>query len=351
MTERLITRVQLDGRVGDLSQVASCRAIRLTDGAEDGVRAIDVRVAGGIHALVLSDRGMDIGPAWYAGEQLAWQSPTGIVHPAHFRDDVWGRSFHGGLLFTAGLQNVGKPNVSEGESHGLHGRLSNLPARNVTAEVEEVDGRLAVVVRGEVHETNADGLHLVLRRTLTFPVGEPRILLHDEIRNAGGASAPLFVLYHVNPGYPVVDATSRVVGPATDVVGWDDDSRAAEAIQATFQPPTAGFTEQVFEHRLGADVPDRVTMAVVNPGYAPTGGIGVAVTFDRRQLPRLWHWRMLSRGVYVTGIEPANCGLLGRAVEREQGQVTELEPGASRAFDVEVRAAVGPGLATLTTDG
>ena len=103
------------------------------------------------------------------GQPLAWQSPTGIVHPAYFREEVWLRSFHGGLLVTCGLQNVGDPNVDEGVSHGLHGRVSHIPARAVTYRVEH--DPLAVVVSGEVRETDVYGADLLLRRTLRFPAG------------------------------------------------------------------------------------------------------------------------------------------------------------------------------------
>src|SRR6187549_1655840 len=182
---RRSTREQLGGRVGDLSQIASARSIRLQEGPEDGVRAIDVRVAGGIHALVLVDRGLDIGPAWYSGEPLAWISPTGITHPSFWASDSWLRTFYGGLVFTGGLQNIGAPNVDGGESHGIHGRIGNLPARNVVAETVEDGDRLVVVVRGEVRETSVFGVDLLLRRSLRFPVGEPVVRIHDEVTNLG----------------------------------------------------------------------------------------------------------------------------------------------------------------------
>ena len=149
------------------------------------MRAIDVRVAGGIHALVLVDRGLDIGPAWYAGEPLAWMSSTGITHPWFWSSDAWLRTFYGGLVFTAGLQNIGAPNTDEGESHGIHGRIGNLPARNVAVETVEEEDRLVVVVRGEVRETSVFGVDLLLRRTLRFPVGEPLVQIHDEVDNLG----------------------------------------------------------------------------------------------------------------------------------------------------------------------
>jgi hypothetical protein len=341
------TAIAQRAHLGDLSQIASGRLVRLGDGPEDGVRAVDVRVAGGIHALVIADRGLDIGPAWYAGYPLAWQSPTGIVHPSYFRDDVWLRSFHGGLLFTAGLQNVGSAVRDGDEEHGLHGRISNLPARNVEFEtIEDVRG-LAVVVRGQVRETTVYGVDLVLHRTLRFPVGEPVIELHDEVENRGYATAPVFILYHINLGYPVVDASSRLIAPEATVAGWDDRSRAAEPDHARFAAPSPDFAVQVFEHRMSPSVPDLVRAGVVNPGHAPSGGIGLVAEFHRSQLPRLWQWRMLARGTYVTGIEPANCGLFGRVAEREGGSVTELAPGERRAYGLTLRAAVGSGVNAL----
>jgi hypothetical protein len=333
--------------LGDIGQIASGRFVRLGDGVEDGVRAIDVRTAGGIHALVIADRGLDIGQAWYAGHPLAWQSPTGIVHPSYFRDDVWLRSFHGGLLFTAGLQNVGSAVRDGEEHHGLHGRISNLPARNVSVETVQDERGLAVVVRGEVRETSVYGVDLVLHRTLRFPVGDPQIELDDEIENRGFVPVPVFLLYHINFGYPIVAATSRLVAPSAEVIGWDDVSRAAEPDHARFVPPTPGFPVQVFEHRLAASAPDRVRVGIVNEGYEPSGGIGAVVEYDRRQLPRLWQWRMLAEGIYVTGIEPANCGLLGRVAEREANALDELAPGARREFGVTLRAATGPAIGQL----
>lgn len=327
--------------LGDLSQIASGRAVRLGDASEDGVRAIDVRVAGGIHALVLVDRGLDLGPAWYAGHPLAWQSPTGIVHPSYFRDDVWLRSFHGGLLFTAGLQNVGSAVHDDDGEHGLHGRISNLPARDVVVSTVEDDAGLALVVSGTVRETTVYGVDLVLHRTIRFAVGRGTIELRDEVENRGYSPAPVFILYHINLGHPVVDESSRLIAPPAEVVGWDEMSREAEAEHARFGPPTRGATVQVFELRLKPPLPDPVRVGVVNEAFHPTRGIGVVVDYDAAELPRLWQWRMLSEGIYVTGIEPANCGLLGRVAERAAGRVTELAPGERRSFGVTLRAATG----------
>jgi hypothetical protein len=334
--------------LGDISQVASGRFVRLDDGPEVGVRAVDVRVAGGLHALVLVDRGLDIGPAWVAGFPISWQSPTGVVHPAYFRDDVWLRSFHGGLMFTAGLQNVGNPVTEGGESHGLHGRISNLPARDVRVDIEEADGELAVVVRGTVRETSVYGVDLILHRSLRFPVGRPVVEVRDEVENRAFEPAPVFILYHVNLGSPVVAATSRLVAPAAAAVeGWDDVSRGAQADHASFASPLAGFPVQVFEHRLPEDASDTVVAGIINEEDAATEGIGVVVEYDRRRLPKLWQWRMLAEGRYLTAIEPANCGLLGRVHELEDSDPALLAPGDRRPFGITIRAATGRGVASL----
>jgi hypothetical protein len=333
--------------VGDLSQVASTREVRLRDGNEDGLRAVDVRVSGGLSALVLADRGMDIGPAWAAGHQLSWQSATGIVHPAYFDERAWLRSFHGGLLVTCGLQNVGPPNVDGGVEHGLHGRVSHIPAREVSHRVVHEDGRLVAEVRGEMRETDVYGADLVLRRTLRFPMGDTSVEIHDEVENLGYERAVLMLLYHVNVGWPVVAEGARLLSPAAEVVGREEASQAAVAEHTDFPPPREGFDQLVYHHRLHDPAAASATISIANAAFGPTAGIALSVTYDPRQLPWLWQWRMLAPGMYLTGLEPANCGIMGRAEERERGTLQEVAPGETRRFDLTIRATLGAGVGDL----
>jgi len=338
---------ELRRRVGDVSQLVSTRAARLSDGNEDGVRVVDARASGGLSATILADRGLDLGAVWAAGHQVSWQSTTGAVHPAFFAEETWLRSFHGGLLTTCGLQNVGLPSEEEGTTYGLHGRISNIPARDVSHRVIEQDGRLVAEVTGEMRETDVFGSDLLLRRRITLPMGETVLHVEDEVVNQGFASAALLILYHVNLGYPVVADGARLLGPAAEVVGRDEVAQAAMADHAAFPPPQDGFSEQVFHHQLlQPDVPE-ASISVANPDYQPSGGIAVTVTWDPRQLPRLWQWRMLGPGMYLTGLEPANCGLAGRAAEREAGTLQELEPGESRRSGISIRVSLGDDVSAL----
>ena len=63
-----------------------------------------------------------------------------------------------------------------------------------------------------------------------------------------------------------------------------------------------------------------------------------ALRWNKQELPHLWQWKMTNVGAYVTGIEPANCSVNGRAHDRAQGWLHTLAPGESRSFHLEIEA-------------
>ena len=52
---------------------------------------------------------------------------------------------------------------------------------------------------------------------------------------------------------------------------------------------------------------------------------------------------MMAEGTYVVGIEPANCGVEGRAAERRAGTLEFIEPGEERQFEVQIEVIDGAG--------
>jgi hypothetical protein len=179
-------------------------------------------------------------------------------------------------------------------------------------------------------------------------MGEPVVEIADVVENRGYDPADLMILYHVNVGYPVVAPGSRLVAPDAEVVPRDPPAAALLAEHADFPGPQDGFEQLVYEHRLHApDVP-RARIGIVNDAWPPTAGIGLIVEYDPRQLPHLWQWRMLAPGMYLTGLEPATCGILGRAVERERGTLVTLAPGERRSFDVTIRTVIGQAATTTS---
>lgn len=337
---------QVLDRVGSVDQVASATPVTLTEGSAAGVRALEVRTLDGLHATVLLDRGMDIAQAWYRGAPLAWTSPTGPVHPAFAAGGDWLASFHGGLLVTCGTQNLGDACVVDGVRHSFHGAVSNIPARGVRWSVEADPP--AVVVEGVVREVRVLGVDVELRRRLRFEVAKPRLLIEDAVTNLDDRPAPLMLLYHMNLGWPVIDPGSKLFGwpagvrPLSGENAFEAASAAAIAAgdHDRFAPPAPDWPIQVFEHVSDAHA-DTCTVGVVNPTYAPTDGLAVAVTYRPAELPYLWRWRMLRRRTYLMGLEPSTCPGGSREQLRERGLLPMLAPGETRRFAVALTAGAG----------
>jgi hypothetical protein len=329
----------LDTMLGSVGQIAGARRVILDDGSERGVRAVDIRPAGGIHALVLSDRGLDIGPASYGGWPLHWQSTCEARHPSFFDGQGWLDSFHGGLMVTCGMQNVGPESEEDGKVFGLHGRVSNTPATDVSVRIETSSGSpSAVVVSGRVRETAVYGDDLTLDRTLRFAVGQPEISLSDVVTNRGHHPAVLMLLYHFNFGYPIVSPNSQLEIPNSRVTGFEAAVGREDEFNQ-FTRPSDELEDLVYGHHV--EVSSQQVVRLSNPTHVPTSGIGVNVKYNPTQLDQLWQWRMLSKGMYLIGIEPANCGIRGRAIERRDSAVDVLQPGETRTFELVVEAFSG----------
>lgn len=324
--------------VGSWDQIALVSSSVVSDGPGVGNRVIDVHPMGGIHCRILPDRGLDLGPASYQGFPLDWRSSAGFPNAPTAAGRPWLESFGGGLMVTCGPDNVGPDCTDEGVRYGLHGRHSATPASRVSIDVDSDDQ--LITIRGQIRHTSVYGPNLLTDRTIKVSLGRPRIEVRDHISNQGFRPEPLMLLYHLNFGYPVVSPDSQVMIDSDGVV--PRDAAAAEELSrwADGAEPSTDAPPQVFEHLLKS-WPTPGQAMVVNPSFVPTDGIAVRVTFDQRQLPRLWQWRNLAPGMYLAGIEPANCGVRGRDIERGEGLVPELAPGSSSEFGFVVEAVTG----------
>jgi hypothetical protein len=70
-------------------------------------------------------------------------------------------------------------------------------------------------------------------------------------------------------------------------------------------------------------------------------GVGVYVRYRQQTLPQFVQWRMFGGGTYVLGLEPANCRVGGRAMERAAGRLQTLQPGESRSYRLEIGVLAG----------
>lgn len=322
-------------RVGDISQIAGVELLSYEDGAARGVRLARFRTGSGLDFDVLIDRGMDIGRASFKGEPLAWQSATGPVHPAFYEPEGpgWLRSFHGGLVTTCGLTYLGAPCTDQGVPLGAHGRASNTPAEGVWADAAWQGDEYVLWVQGRLRETAVFGENVRMHRRIWTRMGESRLYIDDVVENLGDEPVPHMLLYHVNVGFPVLADQSRVVIPAHKVTPRDRDAAVELERCHGSGPPVRGFREAVFYHDV--KVKDGCATAGV-VGGAGEAARGIYVRYSAATLPRFVQWKMIGEGLYVMGLEPANCLVEGRDKERARGTLQFLEPGEARRYHVEI---------------
>jgi Domain of unknown function (DUF4432) len=341
-----LTRRELMRRVGRLEQVAGVRLVTLGDATERGVRVLEFRTGSGFAFDVVVDRAFDIGRCEHAGRALGWQSAVGFAGPWFYEPEGLGffRTFGGGLLTTCGLDHtlfMAEDTAEQyhyppkqTETFGLHGRISNRPARLV-AYGERWEGDDCVLyAEGEVLQAAVFGEQLLLRRRIEARVGESRLRIHDVVENVGHDPTPHMYLYHVNVGFPVVDEGSELLVPAAAVEPRGDYS--AEGYR-TLAAPSPRYVEQVFEHDLAPSADGSVAVAILNRRL----GLGLYERFRLDQLPHHFVWRMLGEGTYVVGIEPSTNRTAGRLDARERGELIELAAGESRSYELELGALVG----------
>jgi Domain of unknown function (DUF4432) len=334
---RTLNRQDLYKRMGSIDQVAGVRLSELSDGVGRGVRTAHLRTGGGLSATILVDRALDIYDAEFNGMPLAWLSSTGPAHPAYYEPpgSGWLRGFGGGLLVTCGLTAMGAPSVDEGQAFGLHGRASYTPASHVNAGGRWEGDQYVMFVEGQVRETVVFGENLLLKRRVESRLGENRLSVSDTILNEGFQHTPLMLLYHVNAGFPVVDAGSRLIAPTRRVTPRDDEARRGMNEFDAFNAPMPDFREQVFFHDMAAAPDGYVTVGLVNPALNGGEGFGFYVRYRQRELPCYNEWKMMGEGVYTVGMEPATTHTLGRAAARADGSLQFLAPGEERQYHVE----------------
>ena len=322
-------------RVGDMSQIAGARAFEFEDGPARGSRGIEVYTGSGFRFTALPDRAMDISSAEHSGRSLCWRSGTAETHPGMYQPEgiEWLYSFYGGLMVTCGLTHYGPPCVDEGETFGLHGRVSNIPAREVGVTTGWEGDNYYIRLKGKVFETRLFGQHLLLERTLTAWAGGNAVAIHDEVTNVGSRPCPHLMLYHCNFGFPVVADNSTLVAPSKAVTPRDATAEQGKEDYAKFHAPRGDWAEKVYYHRLYSQR-GRTCAGIVNPDLQ----FGAWLAFRPSQLPMMTEWKQMGQGEYVVGLEPCTNPVCGRAELRERGELGILSPGEAVAYDLDIGA-------------
>ncbi|MEX1040760.1 MAG: aldose 1-epimerase family protein [Pirellulaceae bacterium] len=309
---------------------------RLASGMSDGVDVLEVR-NGDFTFRVLPTRGMGIHQAVYKGTQIGWQSPVnGPVHPKFVPlSDPSGLGWLDGfdeLLVRCGLESNGAPEHDEETGrllYGLHGKIANRPAENLTAELSD-SGELTI--RGEVPETRFLVYNVALETEIKTATGEHGFRIKDTIVNRGSHHAAAQMLYHINFGPPLLGAGSQLVCPAKRIVPRNEHSASDIKNWDLYQGPKSGFQEMVYFFELEADAQGETQVLLKDAA----GNRGVSLRFNISQLPRFIAWKNTADEAdgYVTGLEPATNFPNPRSFERDHGREIQLAGGERYEIDL-----------------
>lgn len=322
-----MTELERSGYIGNPEQLFGVRRVTAAEGKARGTEILEVFTAGGLQLDILPDCCLDLGQARYRGVNMSWLSKNGYDSPAVFspHETEFVNTFPGGLLYSCGLRSAGPANRDGGEWFPPHGRIHGLPAEQVCAGT---DGN-EITIRGTVRETALFGHVLELKREIRIPCFGASVTVRDEISNLTPRSEEIMQIYHCNFGYPLLSEKAQLILPEErETVPRTEFAKTGLGSECCFGAPAAGEEERVFFQKMKHDF-----RAVLRN---PKLGAEMTLTWSGGTLPILSEWRSMAGGDYVLGLEPANCYIMGRHDERENGTLPVLKAFETRANTIKI---------------
>ncbi|MEP2533101.1 DUF4432 family protein [Shimia sp.] len=318
---------------------ASARLATLGDGAERGVRVVEFRTALGLEAEITIDRGGDVGRLALNGKTLSWHAPHGLRAPwlLNLENDN-GQGFLrgiGGFLKTCGLAHIRQPETDHPDNasvplphdtyYPLHGNSTFDPAWLVGYGLNDDADEPYLWCEIERIESVATRNALRLRRKFSAPIWGRTISIQDDVVNIGHRSVSQMTLYHFHVGYPLV-----APGTTIDVTGGSKvwTSRPHDPLAPYSEPHETSFND-ISTYKLSGN---RATVTISEQEK----NHGLALSFDTVNLPYVQLLRMTSPGLYGIAIEPCTTRARTRKSAREIGEMSILEPGESRHYDLGI---------------
>jgi hypothetical protein len=280
-------------RIGNISQLAGAQRMVITEGKGKDLSIIRVRNGRGLDITILPDRALDIFDAFYRGTPLAWISSNGLVNGTRFddREAGWLKTFGGGLLVTCGLRNVGSLCNMGNEHFGLHGRISSIPAENVSLRSYWKNDDFFTEINGEIRESNVFGENLACYRTITVSSENDSIRISDRIINEGFNPDYMALLYHFNLGSPLLEEKAEFLID-TENTAVRDLNAASDSLNQ-FSSPQPGYKEIVYLHKPLTDQAGTASCVFLSHNT----GLKVGMKWDGISLPCLTQWKNAGTGI------------------------------------------------------
>ncbi len=324
---------------GDLSGIYGMQDITYNEGRAKGMRAIQLKNGRGLEATLLPDRCLDIPYFSYKGINLGLVNKVGLSAPAFFQDDggVRGflKQFNGGLLTTCGLTYSGAASEMGGRKYGLHGVIANMPCTNINKEEICENDEISLQVSGEVQEACVFGEYIVMRRKIKMETESNVLHIYDTLENRDFAPAPLMNLYHINFGYPLLDAGSRIYFSTDKVEANDEEARKGMDLYSYIEEPEIGRPEQCYVHTGG----EGLHYGLVHNSKL---GLAAAVHFNIDDLPYFNQWKCMKAGDYALGVEPSAAGFWGLKYAMDNNTARYLQPGETKTYHISIEVLDDP---------
>lgn len=297
----------MDGRISNLMQLASIRRYEMTEGTERGLRVLDCD-NGKLRFLLNESKALDVMQMYHKGENVSFVSKNGFTA----REIAFENRFEGGMLYTCGLDSVGAR-----EGFELHGTHHLTLARVTRAEVSEK----GVLIEAEIRETALFGKNLVFRRRVFSQIGSDTLEISDTLENCGTREEEYCLLYHVNVGYPMLDAGAELIDDAEEVVPRTPWAAAYLAERIKMGAPVDNEEEMCYFLRLKTP---RVTLKNAALGKRFT------LEWSQETLPNFVEWKSMASGDYALGLEPCTTELDDRF------SFATIEKGEKRLFSLKL---------------
>ncbi len=325
---------ELRKAMNNLDAYCGIKDYTYNDGPSRGLRALDLKNGRNIEMTLLADRALDISRLTYKGVNIGLNNKVDIRSPYLYTEDGGSgflKQFNGGLLTTCGITYAGGAGEDGGKQLGLHGPANNLPASEVCAKADYEGDDRVLCVSGKVHEAEVFDTDMLMERSFTLETECDKLRIKDVVTNQSYAKQPVMLIYHINFGYPILDAGAKCYFSATKVAPRDDFAAQGLANYNVMEAPECGRDEQCYFHTEQPAEGEAFAML-----HNEKLGIAAIIRFDKEVLPFMCEWKCMRAGEYALGLEPTTSGVKNRSDARKEGLLTYLEPGESREYNVSI---------------
>ena len=284
-------------KIGNTEQLCMAQRVQVTDGRGNGARQIYV-ANGKLNFLLSESNALDILRLWHEGTNIGFVSKNGLYTATA---DFLG-NFPAGMLYTCGLDAIGGV-----EGHPIHGRIHSIPAE-IKGLQADANG---VKIVAEIRDTALFGQNLVLTRTVSTSAGSDEVKIEDILENHAFRDEKYCMLYHVNVGYPIVDAGAKISGNFTESKPRTPWAEHEMAKMLEVEPPLDNAEETCYFHNTKDS-----KMSIEN------ANLGKRFTVAS-SLRKFVQWKSRASGDYVVGMEPCTSWLDGEL------KYSVLKPGKS----------------------